>query len=54
MSYETPISIPDLEVGEDGVSATLSFGGACCLLANHVSPCECAGDMPGLPWSCPA
>ncbi len=32
----------------------LECGGYCCLAPNHVGPCECGGDEPGCPGSCPA
>lgn len=34
--------------------AELDCGGSCVLPAGHLVPCECAGDMPGRPDTCPA
>lgn len=33
---------------------TQDCGGSCVLAANHETPCECAGDEPGCPGTCPA
>lgn len=32
----------------------LECGGGCCLTFGHVVPCECPGDEPGEPGTCPA
>jgi hypothetical protein len=32
----------------------LDCGGLCCLVAKHEGLCECCGDDPGEPDSCPA
>lgn len=32
----------------------LECGAGCCLTPGHVVPCECAGDEPGEPGSCPS
>lgn len=32
----------------------LECGGWCCLAPNHGGGCECGGDTPGEPGSCPA
>ncbi len=34
-------------------SGPLDCGGYCCLAPNHIGPCECCGDEPGCPGSCP-
>lgn len=33
---------------------TLECGGHCVLRRGHDGPCECAGDDPGEPGTCPA
>lgn len=43
-----PIEWPDL------CGKTLACGGACVLPAIHQVPCECCGDDPGEPGTCPA
>jgi hypothetical protein len=35
-------------------TAALACGGVCCLAPGHVGGCECGGDTPGEPGSCPA
>lgn len=40
--------------GSDTCNTTLDCGGSCILAANHSGPCECAGDQPGEPGTCPA
>ena len=40
--------------GSDTCNTTTDCGGSCVLAANHVGRCECVGDDPGQPGSCPA
>lgn len=37
-----------------GCSRELRCGGGCVLATGHLGPCECGGDEPGCPGSCPA
>jgi len=40
--------------GDSSCGKKLDCGGSCCLPPQHAGLCECVGDTPGDPGSCPA